>query len=102
MFRKTVSLDCVSTCLSMLQTTLSAFSKSNKIMMSLKERQKTLKLPDQKLIHDEPTHWNYTFEMIAPDASRLRHINGLKKKKKKLVTMSQLRIYSYSNLGFDM
>jgi len=61
---KALALDRVSACLSRLRRTLSAFSRSNKMMRTLKEKQKTLDLPDHKLIHDEPTRWNSTFEMV--------------------------------------
>ncbi|KAK0151990.1 Zinc finger BED domain-containing protein 1 [Merluccius polli] len=31
---------------------------------SLKKKQESLSLPELKLIHDEPTRWNSTFEMV--------------------------------------
>jgi len=63
---KALALDRVSACLSRLRTTVSSFSRSNKTMRSLKEKQMTLLKEDNqhKLIHDEPTHWNSTFEMV--------------------------------------
>ena len=61
---KALGLDRVSKCLSRLRTTVSAFSRSSKMQKSLKKKQESLSLPELKLIHDEPTRWNSTFEMV--------------------------------------
>lgn len=61
---KALGLPHVSSVLSRLWVTVSAFSRSNKMRRNLKDKQKTLNLPMQKLIHDEPTCWNSTFEMV--------------------------------------
>lgn len=61
---KALGLNCVSKCLSRRRTTVSAFSRSSKMQKSLKQKQESLSFPELKLIHDEPTCWNSTFEMV--------------------------------------
>ncbi len=52
--KKAIEIDRVASCLSRLRKTVSGFSRSNKISRQLKDKQKSLKLPQHKLIHDEP------------------------------------------------
>lgn len=43
---------------------MAAFTRSPKMTRQLKKKQKDLKLPEHRLIHDEPTRWDSTFEMV--------------------------------------
>lgn len=61
---KSTSLDRVASCLSRLRKTICAFSRSNKMSRLLKEKQQLLHLPEHKLVHDEPTRWGSTFDMV--------------------------------------
>lgn len=61
---KATNLDRVASCLSRLRKTICAFSRSNKMTRLLKEKQQLLHLPDHKLVHDEPTRWGSTFDMV--------------------------------------
>ncbi len=61
---KSTSLDRVASCLPRLRKTICAFSRSNKMSRLLKEKQQLLHLPEHKLVHDEPTRWGSTFDMV--------------------------------------
>lgn len=43
---------------------MSGFSRSNKMSRLLKDKQKSLNLPQHALIHDEPTRWGSTYDMV--------------------------------------
>lgn len=62
--KKAIEIDRVASCLSQLHKTVSGFSRSNKMSRQLKEKQKSLKLPQHKLIHDEPTRWGSIYDMV--------------------------------------
>ncbi|XP_015256757.1 PREDICTED: zinc finger BED domain-containing protein 1-like, partial [Cyprinodon variegatus] len=61
---KGLDIDSVSGALSRLRKTVAAFTRSPKMTRQLKKKQKDLKLPEHRLIHDEPTRWDSTFEMV--------------------------------------
>lgn len=61
---KATSLDPVASCLSRLRKTICAFSRSNIMKRLLKEKQQLLHLPKHNLVHDGPTHWGSTFDMV--------------------------------------
>uniref|UniRef100_A0A8C2KQJ3 HAT C-terminal dimerisation domain-containing protein n=1 Tax=Cyprinus carpio TaxID=7962 RepID=A0A8C2KQJ3_CYPCA len=61
---KGLDIDCVSGFLSRLRKTVSAFSRSPKMLRQLKKKQKDLQLPEHRLIHDEPTRWDSAYEMV--------------------------------------
>ena len=50
--------------LSRLRKTVSAFSRSPKMYRKLKIKQKGLNLEEHKLVHDEPTRWDSTYQMV--------------------------------------
>uniref|UniRef100_A0A672RI62 BED-type domain-containing protein n=1 Tax=Sinocyclocheilus grahami TaxID=75366 RepID=A0A672RI62_SINGR len=50
--------------LSRLRKTVSAFSRSPKMLRQLKKKQKDLQLPEHRMIHDEPTRWDSAYEMV--------------------------------------
>lgn len=62
--KKVIEIDDVASRLSRLRKTVSGFSRSNKMSRQLKEKQKSLKLPQHKLIYDEPTQWGSTYDMV--------------------------------------
>lgn len=62
--KKAIDIDRVASCLSRLRKTVAAFSRSNKMSRLLKDKQKSLKLPQHALIHDEPTRWGSTYDMV--------------------------------------
>uniref|UniRef100_A0A3B4U3F6 BED-type domain-containing protein n=1 Tax=Seriola dumerili TaxID=41447 RepID=A0A3B4U3F6_SERDU len=62
--KKAIAIDRVASSLSRLRNTISAFSRSNKMTRMLKEKQASLNLPQHKLIHDEPTRWGSTYDMV--------------------------------------
>lgn len=43
---------------------MTAFTKSPKMTSQLKKKQNGLKPPEHRLINDEPTGWDSTFEMV--------------------------------------
>ncbi|XP_063757877.1 E3 SUMO-protein ligase ZBED1-like [Eleginops maclovinus] len=61
---KAIDIDRVASCLSRLRKTVSGFSRSNKMSRLFKDKQKSLKLPQHTLIHDEPTRWGSTYDMV--------------------------------------
>nr|XP_054599277.1 E3 SUMO-protein ligase ZBED1-like [Nothobranchius furzeri] len=61
---KSLEVDKVSSTLSRLRKTVSAFSRSPKMVRLLKNKQKELQLVEHSLIHDEPTRWGSSFEMV--------------------------------------
>ncbi|KAI4827546.1 hypothetical protein KUCAC02_030934 [Chaenocephalus aceratus] len=61
---KAIDIDRVASCLSRIRKTVSGFSRSNKMSRLLKDEQKSLQLPPHKLIHDEPTRWGSTYDMV--------------------------------------
>lgn len=61
---KGLNVDPVANTLSRLRRTISAFSRSTKLTRQLKSKQADLGLPLHKLIHDEPTRWGSTFDMV--------------------------------------
>lgn len=60
---KAVTIDRVSAALSRLRKTVSSFTRSPKLSRKLTKKQTDLSLPEHKLIHDEPTHWNSSYDM---------------------------------------
>ncbi|CAM4548298.1 unnamed protein product [Leuciscus chuanchicus] len=50
-----------------LRKNISAFTKSPKRSRQLAKKQKDLSSPDHKLIHDEPTRWNSSYDMVEHD-----------------------------------
>ncbi|CAM4652314.1 unnamed protein product [Leuciscus chuanchicus] len=62
---KAIDIDRVASCLSRLRKTVSGFSRSNKMSRLLKDKQKSLNLPQHALIHDEPTRWGSTYDMVG-------------------------------------
>ncbi len=61
---KGLDIDRVSGSLSRLRKTVSAFSRSPKMLRQLKKKQKDLQLPEHRMIHDEPTRWDSAYEMV--------------------------------------
>lgn len=61
---KAINIDRMSSTLSRLRKTVSAFTRSPKLTRQLDKKQTTLSLPEHKLIHDEPTRWNSTYDMV--------------------------------------
>uniref|UniRef100_A0A671SCA6 BED-type domain-containing protein n=1 Tax=Sinocyclocheilus anshuiensis TaxID=1608454 RepID=A0A671SCA6_9TELE len=61
---KGLDIDRVSGSLSRLRKTVSAFSRSPKMLRLLKKKQKDLQLPEHRMIHDEPTCWDSAYEMV--------------------------------------
>ncbi len=61
---KGLDIDRVSGSLSRLRKTMSAFSRSPKMLRQLKKKQKDLQLPEHRMIHDEPTRWDSAYEMV--------------------------------------
>lgn len=61
---KAIDIDRVASCLSRLRKIVSGFSRSNKMSRLLKDKQKSLNLPQHTLIHDEPTRWGSTYDMV--------------------------------------
>ncbi|XP_073671315.1 multifunctional protein CAD-like isoform X2 [Paramisgurnus dabryanus] len=59
-----LNIDFVSATLSHLRTTVCAFARSPKLTSELKSKQVELGLPLHKLIHDVPTSWVSTYNMI--------------------------------------
>ncbi|CAG5861508.1 unnamed protein product, partial [Menidia menidia] len=62
--KKGLDIDSVSGALSRLRKTAAAFTRSPKMTQQRKNKQKDLKLPEHRLIHDEPTRWDSSFEMV--------------------------------------
>ena len=62
--RKGLSLESVSLSLSKLRKLISSFNRSSKRKRELFKKQAERGLPQHKPIHDEPTRWGSTFEMI--------------------------------------
>ncbi|KAJ7992907.1 hypothetical protein DPEC_G00266940 [Dallia pectoralis] len=60
---KAIDIDRVASCLSRLRKTVSGF-RSNKMSRLLKDKQKSLNLPQHALTHDEPTRWGSTYDMV--------------------------------------
>lgn len=61
---KGLDIDSVSGALSRLRKTVAAFTRSPKMTRQLKKKQKDLKLPEHRLLYDEPTCWDSTFDMV--------------------------------------
>ncbi|XP_039510154.1 E3 SUMO-protein ligase ZBED1-like [Pimephales promelas] len=61
---KAIEINRVSAALSRLRKTISAFTRSPKLSRQLAKKQKDLSSPDHKLIHDEPTRWNSSYDMV--------------------------------------
>ncbi|XP_065127446.1 E3 SUMO-protein ligase ZBED1-like [Paramisgurnus dabryanus] len=61
---KAVNIDRVSSALSRLRKTVAAFTRSPKLSRQLAKKQTDLSLPDHKLIHDETTRWNSSYDMV--------------------------------------
>nr|XP_055062477.1 E3 SUMO-protein ligase ZBED1-like [Misgurnus anguillicaudatus] len=61
---KALEISRVSASLSRLRKTISAFTRSPKLSRQLVKKQKDLSSPDHKLIHDEPTRWNSSYDMV--------------------------------------
>lgn len=61
---KALDINRVSAVLSRLRKTISAFTRSPKLSRQLTKKQKDLSSPDHKLIHDEPTRWNSSYDMV--------------------------------------
>lgn len=61
---KALAIDRVSSALSRLRKTVSAFSRSPKMSRLLLEKQTDLGLPQKKLLHDTPTRWISGYDMV--------------------------------------
>uniref|UniRef100_A0A673G4Z9 BED-type domain-containing protein n=1 Tax=Sinocyclocheilus rhinocerous TaxID=307959 RepID=A0A673G4Z9_9TELE len=61
---KALEINRVSAVLSRLRKTISAFTRSPKLSRQLAKKQTDLSSPDHKLIHDEPTRWNSSYDMV--------------------------------------
>ncbi|XP_047139289.1 zinc finger BED domain-containing protein 4-like [Hydra vulgaris] len=61
---KALDINRVSAVLSRLRKTISAFTRSPKLSRQLTKKQKDLSSSDHKLIHDEPTRWNSSYDMV--------------------------------------
>lgn len=61
---KALAIDRVSSALSRLRKTVSAFSRSPKMSRLLLEKQTDLGLPQKKLLHDTPTRWSSGYDMV--------------------------------------
>ena len=48
----------------------------------LKKKQKDLKLPEHRLIHDEPTCWDSTFEMVDKFTEQQQAVSAVEDRKK--------------------
>ena len=61
---KALAIDRVSSALSRLRKTVSAFSRSPKMSRLLLEKQTDLGLPQKKVLHDAPTCWSSGYDMV--------------------------------------
>lgn len=61
---KAINIDSVSAALSRLCKTTSGFTRSSNLLRQLKAKQKQLALPEHHLIHDAPTRWNASYDMV--------------------------------------
>uniref|UniRef100_A0AAY4DNR2 BED-type domain-containing protein n=1 Tax=Denticeps clupeoides TaxID=299321 RepID=A0AAY4DNR2_9TELE len=74
---KAVNMDRVAGSLSRIRKTVSAFTRSAKMAKLLLARQEELGLPQQPLVHDEPTHWSSTFDMVGRFIEQRRAVCAL-------------------------
>jgi len=61
---KALAIDRVSSTLSRLRKTVSAFSRSPKMSRLLLEKQTDLGLPQKNLLHDTPTRWSSGYDIV--------------------------------------
>ncbi len=61
---KAIDIYRVTAALSRLRKTISAFTRSPKLSRQLVKKQRELLLQEHRLIHDEPTRWNSSYDMV--------------------------------------